>query len=41
MEKRFKTNKDYLEWYNKYHLKYNIIKVKVCKVYIIVNYEKI
>lgn len=41
MEKRFKNNETYLNWYNKYHLKYKIISVKVCKVYIIVKYEKI
>lgn len=41
MEKRFKTNEEYLNWYNKNYIKYKIINVKVCKVFIVVKFEKI
>lgn len=41
MEKRFKDNIEYFNWYNKNHLKYKILKVKILKKQIVVKYEKI
>lgn len=41
MEKRFKSNNEYFEWYNKNHSKYYIEKVKIYKKIIVVKYTKI
>ena len=41
MKKIFKTNKDYFIFYNKYKEKIKILKIKINKTSICINYEKV
>lgn len=41
MKKTFKNNNEYFTFYNKYKEKIKILKIKINKTSICVNYEKI
>lgn len=41
MKKTFKNNKEYFTFYNKYKEKIKVLKIKINKTSICVNYEKV